>query len=167
MSGHVSGLSDEHAKHARELIIKSARIMVINKDKIRYSQKSDRWVGIQKRMTITLGQYPRTCDCSSTAQWMLWDAMARPYDVRDLVSHSGWSQGYTGSQYKNGKPVIHDYSLKIGDLIFYGDQGGGVPEHVAVYIGGGKVFSHGSMGGPYILNIDYRTDRRYPARRYI
>jgi len=42
-----------------------------------------------------------------------------------------------------------------------------VPEHVAMYVGGGKVFSHCGEGGPYILPIDYRPDRRRGnARRY-
>lgn len=166
MATRVSGLSSKHAAHSRALIIKAAKAMVAHKNSIHYSQRADRWVGIDRRMTITLGQFPTTCDCSSTAQWMLWDAMARPYNVRDLVSRSNWRAGFTGSQYKNGKAVVHDENLKIGDLLFYGDQGGGVPEHVTVYVGGGKVFSHGSEGGPYILGMDYRGDRRM-SRRYI
>lgn len=166
MSTRVSGLSDEHASHARALISKSAHVMVTHKNEIRYSQGSDRWVGIQLKMSITDGRFPKTCDCSSAAQWMLWDALARPYGVHDLVSHSHWAYGYTGSQYRNGKAVIKDRNLKIGDFIFYGDQGGGIPEHVAVYVGGGMVFSNGSMAGPYILRLDYRKDRRM-ARRFI
>lgn len=166
MSTSVSGLSPAHRQHARDLILRSARTMVKNKREIHYSQRSDRWMGITKHLTITKGQYPTRCDCSSTAQWMLWDAMARPYGVRDLVSLSRWTAGFTGSQYKNGKLVVHDANLKIGDLIFYGDQGGGVPEHVTVSLGGRLCFSHGSEGGPYILDIDYRDDRRM-TRRYI
>lgn len=166
MSGSVSGLSPEHRAHARSLIILSARTMVAHKDQIQYSQGDDRWEGIQKKLTITQHEFPKHCDCSSTAQWMLWDAMARPYGVRDLVSHSNWAAGYTGSQYKNGKAVVHDSNLKIGDLIFYGDQGGGIPEHVAVSMGGRLVFSHGSNRGPFFLDLDYRDDRRM-TRRYI
>lgn len=166
MSTRVSGLSDEHASHARYLILKACHTMVVNKNRVVYTQGRARWEGINKRLTISSGQFPKYCDCSSTAQWMLWDAMARPYGVRDLVSNSNWRSGYTGSQYRNGKAVVHDKNMKIGDLVFYGDQGGGIPKHVAVYIGSGKVFSHGSMGGPYILNIDYRNDRRM-TRRYI
>lgn len=166
MSASVSGLSDAHRAHARTLIVKAAHLMVSQKDFIHYSQRPDRMVGIQKKLTVTKGQCPKTCDCSSTAYWMLWDSEHRPYGVRDLVAHANWVTAYTGSMYKNGKAVVHDKNLKIGDLIFYGDQGGGIPEHVAVYIGGGKVFSHGSEGGPYILGLDYRNDRRM-SRRYI
>lgn len=166
MSNRVSGLSDDHAAHARSLIIKAAHTMVSHKSEIHYSQGGNRWEGIANRLTITKGQYPKHCDCSSTTTWMLWDALARPYGVRDLVNHTNWRAGYTGTQYRSGKAVVHDKNLKIGDLIFYGTQGGGVPEHVAIYVGGGKVFSHGSEGGPYILPLDYRPDRRM-SRRYI
>lgn len=166
MSGSVSGLSPAHRAHARKLILRAAKTMVQRKHLINYSQGPNRWEGITKGLTITKGQYPKNCDCSSTAQWMLWDAMKRPYGVRDLVSGSNWRHGYTGSQYTRGKAVKHDKNMKIGDLVFYGRQGGGIPSHVAVYVGGGKVFSHGSQGGPYILNIDYRGDRRM-TRRYI
>lgn len=162
----VSGLSDEHAAHARKLIVKSARVMVDNKRYVHYSQQPVRWSGIRYGLTITANQYPSVCDCSSTATWMLWDALHRPYDVRDLVNGQDWKGGWTGSMYRRGKAVVHDKNLKIGDLIFYGNQGGGIPEHVAVYVGGGKVFSHGSEGGPYILDLDYRRDRRM-SRRYI
>lgn len=166
MSGSVSGLSDAHRAHARKLIVLAARTMVAHKNSINYSQEANRNVGIRNKLTITKGEFPKTCDCSSTAYWMLWDAMHRPYDVRDLVAHNNWITSYTGSQYKNGKAVVHDANLKIGDLIFYGNQGGGIPEHVCVSLGGRLVFSHGSMGGPYLLDLDYRDDRRM-SRRYI
>jgi hypothetical protein len=165
-SASVSGLSESHRAHAREILVKSMRRMVQDKDKVHYSQRSDRWVGINSHLTILKGQYPKTCDCSSTATWMLWDAMHRPYGVRDLVNGANWTAGYTGTMFTRGKRVVHDENLKIGDLIFYGNQGGGIPEHVAMYIGGGCVFSHGSEGGPYILKLDYRSDRRM-SRRYI
>jgi len=166
MSSRVSGLSDDHAAHARELILNAARLMMRHTGEIHYSQSPNRWEGINNHLTVIKGQFPRHCDCSSTATWMLWDAMARPYGVRDLVNGLNWRAGYTGTQYTKGKAVVHDKNLKVGDLIFYGNQGGGVPEHVAIYIGGGKVFSHGSEAGPYILGLDYRRDRRM-SRRYI
>jgi hypothetical protein len=166
MGERVSGLSDEHAAHARHLIIMQANLMVRNRDRIHYSQGPNRNVGIRQHLSIVRGQYPTTCDCSSTAYWQLWDAMARPYGTRDLVAHNHWLTCYTGSMYKNGKAVVHDANLKVGDLIFYGVQGGGVPEHVATYIGGGKVFSHGGEFGPVLASLDYRSDRRM-SRRYI
>lgn len=162
----ASGLSEEHRAYARKLIAKAAQVMVENKTRITYSQGADRWEGIRTGLSITRGLYPRHCDCSSTHTWLMWDAMHRPYGVRDLVNHQLWKAGYTGTMYTRGKAVQHDENLKIGDAIFYGDQGGGIPKHVATYVGGGKVFSHGSQGGPYILDLDYRSDRRM-SRRYI
>ena len=93
MSIRVSGLSDEHAAHARSLILKAAHTMVVHKDQIHYSQESDRWEGIHRRLTITKGQFPRHCDCSSTSTWMLWDAIRRTYGVQDLVNRLGWHGG--------------------------------------------------------------------------
>jgi hypothetical protein len=166
MSDSVSGLSPDHRAHARELILKSAHNMMKHVSAIHYTQSASRWEGINKKLTVTKGQYPNYADCSAMATWLLWDAMARPYGVRDLVNGAAWRAGYTGTQYTRGKAVQHDKNLKVGDLIFYGNQGGGIPEHVAIYIGGGKVFSHGSEAGPYILGLDYRRDRRM-SRRYI
>jgi hypothetical protein len=166
VSGRVSGLSDAHARHSRVLIVKASELMMRHQSVIHYSQEANRWEGINNKLTVLKGQYPKHADCSSTATWMLWDAMHRPYGVRDLVNGANWTAGYTGTMYTRGKAVAHDKNLMIGDLIFYGDQGGGIPEHVAIYVGGGKVFSHGSEGGPYILNLDYRGDRRM-SRRYI
>ena len=169
MSGRVSGLTDRQARYARSLLVKSAANMVRNKDRIDYSQAYNRQEALRRKKSITDGEYPLHADCSSTVYWMLWDVLKRPYGVRDVVCKNEWDPDgvcYTGTQYKNGKAVVHDKNLKVGDLIFYGDQGGGIPEHVAMYIGGGKVFSHGSDGGPYIIGLDYRSDRRM-SRRYI
>ena len=170
MTERISGLSDEHASHARHLMVLQANLMVRNKTSVHYSQRYDRMEALRNHKSVVRGQYPVTADCSSTAYWMHWDACHRPYNLRDLlVDGPDWNPNktiYTGTMYRNGKGVVHDENLKIGDLIFYGDQGGGIPEHVAVYIGGGKVFSHGSEGGPYILDLDYRNDRRM-SRRFI
>lgn len=164
MSTRVSGLSDAHAAEVRKGLVHCAQVMVANKNSINYSQGGDRMVGVRSHLTIRRGQFPHTCDCSSTAYWMLFDWLFEKNGVRDLVCEAHWNPNatiYTGTMYRHGKRVVHDSNLKIGDLIFYGDQGGGVPEHVAMYIGGGYVFSHGSMGGPYILKMDYRDDRRH------
>jgi len=140
--------------------------MVANKGRVHYSQGPMRWMGINQHLTHLKNEYPTRCDCSSTATWMLWDAMARPYGVRDLVNHASWRAGYTGTMINGGKAVLHKANLKIGDCIFYGWQSRGVPKHVAIYVGGGLVFSHGGESGPYILRIDYRPDR-VAMRRYI
>jgi cell wall-associated NlpC family hydrolase len=64
----------------------------------------------------------------------------------------------------HGKLVVHEENARVGDLVIYGH---GFPgEHVAMFIGGGKVFSHGSEAGPFKLDMDYRPDRMQ-IRRYI
>lgn len=168
-NGSVSGLSPDHRHHARVIIAKDAKNMLANKGKVHYSQGPHRMDGIRLKLTHLNNTFPTEVDCSGSAYWMLWDATARPYGLRDLVCHANWNPNgliFTGSMYKNGKAVVHDANLMIGDLIFYGNQGGGVPEHVAVYMGGGMVFSQGSEAGPFLLPLDYRKDRRM-ARRYI
>lgn len=165
----VSGLSAEHASHARGLLLLSAKTMVANKTLIHYSQGADRMEYVRNRLTIIEHQYPKHGDCSSTTYGMLWDAIHRNYGVRDLVAGCNWNPDgliYTGSMYKNGKRVVHDENIKVGDLIYFGDQGGGIPEHVAMAMGGRTIFSHGSEGGPYFLDLDYRGDRRM-TQRYI
>jgi hypothetical protein len=166
----ISRLTDKQAAHARELLVRSAKNMVKHKTKVVYSQAYNRQEAMRKRKTITRGEYPATADCSSTVWWMLWDAMGRNYKVKDIVCKTdGWNPNqtvYTGSMFRNGKAVVHDKNLKVGDLIFYGTQSGGIPSHVCMYIGGGLVFSHGSNAGPYICKLDYRSDRRM-SRRYI
>lgn len=165
MSG-ISGLSTEHARHARALISENASRLYNNRGSIHYTQKSRRWDGIRLRCSAIRNTFPRYADCSSLATWLLWDAMGRPYKVRDLVNGVSWRYGYTGSMYRRGKAVTKLSSIKIGDLVFYGNQGGGIPSHVAIAIGGGRVLSHGSEAGPLILPINYRGDRRM-VRRFI
>lgn len=68
--------------------------------------------------------------------------------------------GYTGDELKNGKAVSLS-SARPGDLAHYGPN-----KHVAIYIGNGKVISHGSEGGPYLLPLKYRGDF-YQVRSYL
>jgi cell wall-associated NlpC family hydrolase len=49
--------------------------------------------------------------------------------------------------------------------VFYGNQGAGIAEHVAVYVGNGMVISHGSEAGPFLLRWDYRPVNE--VRRYL
>lgn len=69
--------------------------------------------------------------------------------------------GYTGTLCQNGRAVS---SPAPGDLVFYGS---GAPwGHVAVYVGGGRVVSHGHEGGPFLVPMNYRSDRGQ-IRRYV
>ncbi len=64
---------------------------------------------------------------------MLWDATRR-WHLPDFVNGrvAGWQNGYTGTQVNHGKQV--EGRKMVGDLVFYGDQGGGVPRHARVLV---------------------------------
>lgn len=126
-----------------------------------YTQGSARWDGIDHHRRSYRGEYPRASDCSSSTTWMLWDATRR-YDCEDFLNGTRWQSGYTGTQQNHGRRVTG--RKMIGDLVFYGDQGGGVAEHVAVYVGGGLVISHGGPG-VHLLAWDYRPVNE--VRRYV
>jgi len=53
--------------------------------------------------------------------------------------------GYTGTMYTRGsKQALNGSSMLAGDCTFYGDQGGGVPAHVAMYLGSDRLYTFGS-----------------------
>jgi cell wall-associated NlpC family hydrolase len=94
-------------------------------------------------------------DCSSLATGCYF--IAGLLDPNNL-HYNG--QGYTGTLAVHGKWVSVP---EPGDLVLYG---WGFPyHHVAIYVGGGRVVSHGSESGPLLLYTRYRSDlamfRRY------
>jgi len=94
-------------------------------------------------------------DCSSFATGCF--KMAKLPDPNGL----GYRAGYTGTLCTHGKAVS---TPQPGDLIFYGS---GPPwHHVAVYVGAGRVVSHGSEGGPFLVPSGYRSDSGQ-IRRYV
>lgn len=95
---------------------------------------------------------PQTIDCSGFATMCYKHAGAS--DPNGL-GFSG--AGYTGTLAVHGRSVSLA-AARPGDLVFYGR---GYPySHVAIYVGHNRVISHGSEGGPYLVPIDYRRDRR-------
>jgi cell wall-associated NlpC family hydrolase len=79
--------------------------------------------------------------------------------------------GYTGTMQTRGEEVSLSESLMLaGDCTFYGDQGGGVAAHVAMYLGSGRLYTFGddpatitSFGGYWRSGL--RSD--IGARRYL
>lgn len=170
MSVRVSGLSDAHAAEARRVVLLGCRLLLDHKEEVHYSQDAgERWEGIAHGLRIAEGDFPRHGDCSSTQSWLLWNALTHVGVHRDLVNGLAWRAGYTGTIVHHGKPVMDVRNAKVGDSVLYGHQKIGgiwVPEHVATYIGGGRVFSHGGEAGPFKLGVDYRPDR-VAIRRHI
>lgn len=78
--------------------------------------------------------------------------------MRDVVNGQSWRAGFTGTQLSNGISVSAR-SMLPGDLVIY--RG-----HVAIYVGNGKVVSHGSEAGPVLVPWNYRGDV-VSIRRYI
>lgn len=99
---------------------------------------------------------PMTTDCSGFAT-LIYKTSGCPDP--NAFGYNGY--GYTGTMLNHGRAVSPG-SPRVGDLIFYGRP---VVEHVAIYVGAGKVVSHGSEGGPYLLPTYYRYDVN-TARRY-
>ena len=160
----VSGLSAPHRIRARDLAVQAAFVGLRHASALHYTQTAKRWEGIARGLKPWRGEYPQYADCSAFATWCLWVGLSH-YGVRDVVNGQNWRAGWTGTQVDHGKPVVHRENVMRGDLAHYGDPVGRTG-HVAVCIGGGKVISHGSEAGPFLLDIDYRSDLRQ-IRRYI
>lgn len=160
----VSGLRAPHRAVARHRVLEACGLMLAHKEQVHYSQGPDRWSGITEHLLPSHGQFPAHSDCSSSATWILWNALHVPYGVRDVVNDTRWLSGYTGTIARHGKQVRDLANLAVGDLILYGYRW--PYEHVAVYVGGGYVFSHGSEAGPFKLPMRYRADFAQ-ARRFI
>lgn len=162
-------LNAKQRDSARAIILQGARKGLAHEPSIHYTQGGSRWEGIDKKLRVVKGEYPHYADCSSYTTWLLWNALTHAkgtLNVPDIVNGEGWRAGYTGTQKNHGVRVgSHGTAghLIVGDLIHYGPGSG---SHVAIYIGGGFVFSHGSERGPYKLPVHYRGDFN-EARRYI
>lgn len=161
-----TNLSDRNTKTARHILVAAAHALLSRPGDVHYTMGGDRWDGIAHRKTIHDGHlFPFRGDCSSTTTWMLWLALHHSFNLRDVVNGANWRAGYTGTQVAHGTGVSAFKGGRIGDLIFYGGTSR-VPEHVAMKIAPGHVFSHGSEGGPYLLPVAYRSDVHDVARRY-
>lgn len=161
--GGPSNLTESQRAEARNIAVAAAKLGLAHAPAIHYTQGGSRWQGISDTRYARQGQYPNYCDCSSFATWCLWNALHVRFGVGDVVNGANWQAGFTGTQLTHGVSVSLS-AMKPGDLVLYGR---GYPgSHVAIYIGGGRVISHGSEGGPYNLPYNYRSDI-IGARRYI
>lgn len=93
-------------------------------------------------------------DCSGFATWAYWLAGAPDPNGSRYTGYPATPM-YTGSMAQHGKKVSRN-EANPGDLAIYGSSW--PYGHVAVYIGGGKVVSHGHEGGPFLEDWDYRGD---------
>jgi cell wall-associated NlpC family hydrolase len=160
----TSGLRSLRRLKARKLATNAAKLSLANAPVVHYSQGVDRWEGIDKKLKAYKGQYPKNTDCSASATWWIWNGLSH-FGKRDVVNGQRWEAGYTGTMVNHGIRVKHRINYRRGDLVLYGDPYGS-SGHVAMYVGRGKVISHGSEGGPYLVPWNYRSDV-HSVRRYI
>lgn len=133
----------------RRAVVAAMLLLYHHRDQVHYTQGPRRMWGVTQK--IRPPKYPTDLDCSASVTWAYFAAGAP--DPNDL-GYSG--VGYTGTLSKHGRKVSLTVA-KPGALVFYGKRWPW--QHVAVYIGAGKVISHGSEGGPYLLPVNYRSDR--------
>jgi hypothetical protein len=158
-------LTDRHVRIARHRIVAAANLLLANPRNTHYTMGAGRWSGIANHKTFDGRILPFFGDCSSTATWMLWLALHVPFNIEDVVNGAGWRAGFTGTMTRHGTAVSAFHDGRVGDCIFYGGSLS-VPEHVAIKIAPGIVFSHGSEAGPFRLAVGYRSDVHSQARRY-
>lgn len=145
--------------------VRSAYVAHQNAAHMTYTEGPLRWSGITQDRRGWKGSYPQYADCSSFYTWCVWDA-TRYRDRPDNVNGQAWQAGYTGTMIQHGT-TVDPSALLPADAVFYGwDASLGAPMHVALYVGAGRVVSHGSQGGPYLIPVGYRGDI-YACRRYL
>jgi len=99
-----------------------------------YTKKGNRWHGINNKICPT--SVPKYADCSSFTTWFYWTAFGK---LNDLVSKSGWREGWTGSMADaNTKKSIS--ACEPGDFILY--EG-----HAVTYVGNSRVVTYGADEG--------------------
>lgn len=127
-------------------IVAAAMLGYQNRETIHYTQGSLRMQGVLSQLRPPA--FPHYADCSSFFTWCYYVAGAP--DPNGL-GYNG--EGYTGTLYQNGRPA---QSIDRGYAALYGPPTGA---HVAIGVGGGRVVSHGSEAGPYLLDTAaYRGD---------
>lgn len=145
--------SSRQAKQAQAM--KNMKYRRDKRSQIHYTQSSKRMQGVKSKMRPVPPKLSIWEDCSSECTYEDW-LVGWP-DPNGL-GYSG--QGYTGTMIRHGKLVANP---QIGDKVFYGASRWDI-NHVAEYIGGGMVHSHGSESGPEPHPINYRPVRQ--IRRY-
>eukprot|EP00762_Andalucia_godoyi_P007866 ANDGO_01285.mRNA.1 hypothetical protein len=149
------GLTPEEALRDRQGVYTAAMALYNQRGSEIYTEGSQRWSGITDR--VYPPSAPKYSDCSSAATWAYWTVYGKG---PDFLNGENWSAGYTGTLMQHGRSVSLG-SAQVGDLVMYGNP----VSHTAIYIGGGRVISHGE--DPVCdCPIDYRSDRS-DIRSYI
>jgi hypothetical protein len=119
---------------SRAGVVQAAMALYNQRSSEHYTQGSQRWSGITGK--IMPPNAPAYSDCSAAATWCYWTQYG---SGPDFLNGENWKAGYTGTLTSHGKSVSCS-AMQDGDLVFYGSP----VSHVAIYVGNGKVVSHGS-----------------------
>ncbi len=132
-------------KTTRQRIVAAAKVGYDGRGSIHYTQTGRRMQGVREK--IQPPKHPIWEDCSSFATWCYWVAGAPDPNGNSFDG----IHGYTGDQIRHGREVK---TPRPGDLVFYGHSHGAI-NHVTVYVGNGRVISHGQESGPELYPMDY------------
>ncbi|CUG91243.1 Hypothetical protein, putative [Bodo saltans] len=129
------GQGSTDASTIRHWLLDTAMNVYYDRANEHYTEGNQRWSGITGH--VCPPNAPEYSDCSSTVTWIYWTLFG---NGNDFMNNESWSAGYTGTLDQHGTQVpINTTDLAIGDLCFYYTP----MHHVAIYVGGGKVVSHG------------------------
>jgi hypothetical protein len=92
-------------------------------------------------------QTPSYLDCSGLYATCMW--LAGKAHLLGPLASAGYGNTWEFARHGSRISVAQ---LRPGDAVYYGSDLG----HMAVYVGGGRVISHGSARGPLLLPHDYR-----------
>lgn len=158
------GLSAAERKRAREIAVYAAMQGFHHRDEMLYTEGAARWSGIADHRLGWKDQFPRAADCSAFVTWAEWNAAEHFHIHQDIVNGDDWDGGYTGTMTQHGIEVKLS-ELLLADAIFYAGTRQ-IPQHTAIYVGKGRVVSHGHPGGPLLLPVELGLPI-VQARRYI
>ena len=136
--------------NVRETIVETAMLGHRKHSQIHYTQDSRRMWGVREE--VRPDDVPPYEDCSSFSTWCYWVAGAP--DPNGL-GYNG--SGYTGTQVNHGRSVGLG-GRRPGDLIFYGSSWSSTSHVALIAENVAQVISHGSEGGPYLTEYNYRGD---------
>lgn len=119
------------------------------------------WPYCQSGQRSYFPAWPRLPPCTDCSGFATWVAYQSGYGPAVGYFGPGSGVGWTGTLARQGVVVNANGPLRVGDFIFYGR---GYPwGHVAIYIGHGRVISH---GGPGMKNLPYNYRAVGQVRRY-
>lgn len=166
------GMMSTPMEKSQQTLVAAAMALYNIRSRVHYTQGPSRMWIVKNHVKTAAGVSKAWAvyeDCSSSATGLYYIA-----GVPDPNQFRFNGLGYTGTLSVCGRRWTRATKPPIGALAFYGRA---YPwTHVSVIInrpatGSSRVFSHGSEAGPYLLDVDYRSDHRqtreYSGMNYI